>query len=417
MGSFEHHKKQRRERPPGKIDSPLNEKLKNVKWGEFKLGDLFEITNTLSFNADKLNFGTEYDYVTRTSFNQGILQTTGFVNAENLNESGVWSLGLLQMDFFYRRKKWYAGQFVRKIIPKFDLTESSILFFSTILNQQKKVLLSVLVRNVDETFNNLQVQLPLKENALAFSNPCDNIKNIDFDFMESFILELEEERIRELNAYLLATGLKDYALSSEEEKALEAFKTVQWGEFEFKQIFNNIKQGRRLKKEDQKEGTIPFVMSGTTNTGVVGYISNPVASFPSNSITVDIFGNTFYRNFDFGAGDDTGVYWNDKENYSKDEMLFFTAAMGKSLFGKFDYGNKLRSSQSFDIKMQLPTKNNKPDYATMETFIKAVEKLVIKDVVLYADSKIETTKNVVKKDLEYKINEDTGLLNVADSIN
>lgn len=413
MGSFEHHKKQRRQQP-GKIDSPLNEKLKNVKWGEFKLGDLFEITNTLSFNADKLNFGTEYDYVTRTSFNQGILQTTGFVNAENLNESGVWSLGLLQMDFFYRRKRWYAGQFVRKIIPKFDLTESSILFFSTILNQQKKVLLSVLVRNVDETFNNLQIQLPLKENALAFSNPCDNIKNIDFDFMESFIRELEEERIRELNAYLLATGLKDYALSSEEEKALEAFKTVQWGEFEFKQIFNNIKQGRRLKKEDQKEGTIPFVMSGTTNTGVVGYISNPVASFPSNSITVDIFGNTFYRNFDFGAGDDTGVYWNDKENYSKDEMLFFTAAMGKSLFGKFDYGNKLRSSQSFDIKMQLPTKNNKPDYATMETFIKAVEKLVIKDVVLYADSKIKATENVVKRDLEYKINEDAGLLNVAD---
>ena len=375
---------------------------------------MFEITNTLSFNADKLNFGTEYDYVTRTSFNQGILQTTGFVNAENLNESGVWSLGLLQMDFFYRRKRWYAGQFVRKIIPKFDLTESSILFFSTILNQQKKVLLSVLVRNVDETFNNLQIQLPLKEKSLDFSNPCDNIKNIDFDFMESFIRELEEERIRELNAYLLATGLKDTALSSEEEKALEAFKTVQWGEFEFKQIFNNIKQGRRLKKEDQKEGTIPFVMSGTTNTGVVGYISNPVASFPSNSITVDIFGNTFYRNFDFGAGDDTGVYWNDKENYSKDEMLFFTAAMGKSLFGKFDYGNKLRSSQSFDIKMQLPTKNNKPDYATMETFIKAVEKLVIKDVVLYADSKIKATKNVVKKDFEYKINEDAGLLNVAD---
>ena len=413
MGSFKHYKKQRRQQP-GKIDSPLNEKLKNVKWGKFKLGDLFEITNTLSFNADKLNFGTEYDYVTRTSFNQGILQTTGFVNAENLNESGVWSLGLLQMDFFYRRKKWYAGQFVRKIIPKFDLTESSILFFSTILNQQKKVLLSVLVRNVDETFNNLQIQLPLKEKSLDFSNPCDNIKNIDFDFMESFIRELEEERIRELNAYLLATGLKDYALSSEEEKALEAFRTVQWGEFEFKQIFNNIKQGRRLKKEDQKEGTIPFVMSGTTNTGVVGYISNPVASFPSNSITVDIFGNTFYRNFDFGAGDDTGVYWNDKENYSKDEMLFFTAAMGKSLFGKFDYGNKLRSSQSFDIKIQLPTKNNKPDYATMETFINAVEKLVIKDVVLYADSKIKATENVVKRDLEYKINEDAGLLNVAD---
>ena len=300
------------------------------------------------------------------------------------------------------------------IKSKFGISEPMLHFFAVTIQKSIKMKFSYELKASWERVKEEQIQLPLKEKSLDFSNPCDNVKNIDFDFMETFIRELEEERIRELNAYLLATGLKDYALSAEEEKALEAFKTVQWGEFEFKQIFNNIKQGRRLKKEDQKEGTIPFVMSGTTNTGVVGYISNPVASFPSNSITVDIFGNTFYRNFDFGAGDDTGVYWNDKENYSKDEMLFFTAAMGKSLFGKFDYGNKLRSSQSFDIKMQLPTKNNKPDYATMETFIKAVEKLVIKDVVLYADSKIKATKNVVKKDFEYKINEDAGLLKVAD---
>ena len=71
-------------------------------------------------------------------------------------------------------------------------------------------------------------------------------------------------------------------------------------------------QGRRLKKDDQLPGNIPFVMAGTTNTGVVNYISNPVSKFPKNSITIDIFGNVFYRDYDFGAGDDTGVYWNDK---------------------------------------------------------------------------------------------------------
>ena len=320
-------------------------------------------------------------------------------------------LGVTLPAVSYQPKEFGASQVI-EARSRF-LNEKNGLFFAILISKQMYQF-SYQNKPGIEIYKSLKIQLPLKEKSLDFSNPCDNIKNIDFDFMESFIRELEEERIRELNAYLLATGLKDYTLTPEEENALEAIKTVQWGEFEFKQIFNNIKQGRRLKKEDQKEGTIPFVMSGTTNTGVVGYISNPVASFPSNSITVDIFGNTFYRNFDFGAGDDTGVYWNDKENYSKDEMLFFTAAMGKSLFGKFDYGNKLRSSQSFDIKMQLPTKNNKPDYATMETFIKAVEKLVIKDVVLYADSKIKATKNVVKKDFEYKINEDTGLLKVAE---
>ena len=421
MGSFEHHKKQRRQQP-GKIDSPLNEKLKNVKWGEFQLGDLFEINPTKYYrleNSEIISQNGTVPLVSNASVDNGVM---GFSNLEALNKGNsiTCSDTTIGADTMYYQKDDFIGyQHIQRFEPKFSHFNDKIASFIISVCRH-----STQNKGYDYGFkfnrtemNKTIIQLPLKEKSLDFSNPCDNIKNIDFDFMESFIRELEEERIRELNAYLLATGLKDYTLAPEEENALEAFKTLQWGEFEFKQIFNNIKQGRRLKKEDQKEGTIPFVMSGTTNTGVVGYISNPVASFPSNSITVDIFGNTFYRNFDFGAGDDTGVYWNDKENYSKDEMLFFTAAMGKSLFGKFDYGNKLRSSQSFDIKMQLPTKNNKPDYATMETFIKAVEKLVIKDVVLYADSKIKATENVVKKDFEYKINEDAGLLKVADSIN
>lgn len=124
-------------RPPGKIEASLNEKLQAVKWGEYKLGDLFKIESTLSFNTDKLVSGNEYDYVTRTSLNQGILKSTGFVNRENINPAGTWSLGLLQMDFFYRRKPWYAGQFVRKIIPKIEIKDSAVLFFSTLLNKSQ----------------------------------------------------------------------------------------------------------------------------------------------------------------------------------------------------------------------------------------------------------------------------------------
>ena len=108
-----------------------------VEWGEYRLGDLFEIENTSSFNTDMLTEGDQYDYVTRTSLNQGILKTTGFVNVENINNAGTWSLGLLQMDFFYRKKPWYAGQFVRKIIPKIEISEKASHFFTAILNKQK----------------------------------------------------------------------------------------------------------------------------------------------------------------------------------------------------------------------------------------------------------------------------------------
>lgn len=148
---------------------------------------------------------------------------------------------------------------------------------------------------------------------------------------------------------------------------------VEWGEFTFKSIFNKIKQGRRLKKDDQQSGDIPFVMAGVTNTGVVNYVSNPVAYFPKNSITIDIFGNVFYRDYAFGAGDDTGVYWNDKITYSKETMLFFAIAMRKSLEGQYSYGKKLRSSQSLHFKMSLPVKNNKIDFSFIDKFIAELE--------------------------------------------
>ncbi|MBQ5333661.1 MAG: restriction endonuclease subunit S, partial [Oscillospiraceae bacterium] len=153
----------------------------------------------------------------------------------------------------------------------------------------------------------------------------------------------------------------------------EKLRTVKWGEYEFQQIFNHIEQGRRLKKEDQLPGNIPFVMAGITNTGVINYVSNPVASFPKNSITIDIFGNTFYRDYAFGAGDDTGVYWNDHIEYPKGVMLFFAVAMQKALVGKFSYGKKLRSSQSFNFKMMLPVKKGEIDFDFMESFVAELE--------------------------------------------
>ena len=332
--------------------------------------------------------GIEYDYVTRTSQNQGILQTTGFVNKENINPAGTWSLGLLQMDFFYREKPWYAGQFVRKITPKIKINKKSVVFFSTLLNKQKERLLSILVRNVDNVFRNTKISLPVKKD-----------REIDFAFMEDFISQLEACRLSQLEAYLLVTGLKNYTLTPAEEQALTDFQNgnIKWGEYRFANVFSNIQQGRRLKKDDQIEGDIPFIMAGITNTGVVNYISNSLVIFPKNSITIDIFGNAFYRSYDFGAGDDTGVYWNSEKELSKEIMLFLTKASEKALEGKFSYGKKLRSSQSLNFKMKLPTINNAPDYPMMETLISAVQKLVIKDVVEYADRKIEATREIIHK--------------------
>ena len=273
---------------PGKIDAPLNKKLSEVKWCEYSLGDLFEIQSTLSFNADRLTFGSDYDYITRTSLNQGILQETGFVNKENINEAGTWSLGLLQMDFFYRRKPWYAGQFIRKIIPKFEIAESSVLFFTTLLNKQKPKLLSVLVRDVDKTFLNIVIRIPVLENG-----------KIHFDFISSFIAELEAERIKELEAYLAVAGLKDYVLTEKERNALDNYKNWEWNTFNLEDLFGKSTRGKRLKSADRIPGKLPFVTAGESDEGISDFIGNDVTIFSENTTTIDMFGSAKYRNYKY----------------------------------------------------------------------------------------------------------------------
>ncbi|WRE91283.1 restriction endonuclease subunit S [Helicobacter pylori] len=171
-----------------------------LTWQSFKLGDLFEIEKTLSFNKDALTQGEDYDYITRTSQNQGVLQTTGFVNAENLNPPFTWSLGLLQMDFFYRKKSWYAGQFMRKITPKAEIKNKinshTAHYFTTLLNALKRPLLSVLVRDIDKTFREQKIQLPLKPTAKT-----QTLEDIDFNFMRTLINALMKQTIQGVVQY------------------------------------------------------------------------------------------------------------------------------------------------------------------------------------------------------------------------
>lgn len=63
---------------------------------------------------------------------------------------------------------------------------------------------------------NEKIQLPITANG-----------EINFPFMENFIAELEAERIAELEAYLLATGLKDTTLTDEEKQAIKDYENAQ----------------------------------------------------------------------------------------------------------------------------------------------------------------------------------------------
>ena len=376
--------------------------MNSVEWGEYKLGDLFDIKNTLSFNTDMLTDGNEYDYITRTSLNQGILQTTGFVNDENINNAGTWSLGLLQMDFFYRNKPWYAGQFVRKIIPKIEIPQNATLYFTTVLNKLKPILLSVLVRNVDETFLNTTINLPI------------NAKNkIDFEFMESFIAELEAERVAELeaervaelSAYLKVSGLDNYELSVEEQNALQEYETLDFSEFDITEIFE-IKNTSNILSTQIKEnsGNTPYLCASSENNGVSSYITYDKRYLEKGNC-IFIGGKTFvvsYQENDFFSNDshNLALYLRNRDK-SKLKHFYIATCLFKSLSHKYSWGNSISKTKIKNDKISLPIKDGKPNYDVMELLISAVQKLVIKDVVKYSDAKISATKQVIQEKGEF----------------
>lgn len=222
-----------------------------------------------------------------------------------------------------------------------------------------------------------------------------NNEQIDFDFMESFIAELEAERIAELSAYLKVSGLDNYELSIEEQNALRAYDSMEWGEYRLEDLFGKSTRGKRLKSLDRISGKLPFVTAGEANTGISAYIGNDVKIFQANTTTIDMFGSAKYRNYNYGADDHIAVVHT--ENLSKFASLFITATIERaSHTGKFSYDRNFYAKDADELVIALPKDGiGNIDYTFMENYASALQKLVIKDVVQYTDKRIEATKTVV----------------------
>lgn len=300
------------------------------------------------------------------------------------------------MDFFYRKRKWYAGQFVRKIIPKFDITVNSAKFFSVMLNKLKPVLMQVLVRNVDETFRSQSLCLPTKAGQ------------IDFDFVESFIAELEAERIAELSAYLTVSGLDNYELSDEELKALRDYDSMEWREYRIGSLFSRIStkklpyKAKNLPTEALDDYDLPCLTSSFRNQGLNYYVPREgatilkdVISIPSNS---DVY-RAYFQSREFTVLSDAyAIKWTDEDrNLSNYQYLFMVRAINKVTdLPIFSYKMKLGGWNVVkDKKILLPVIDDEIAFNFMEDYARAISKLAIKDVVQYTNERIETTKQVV----------------------
>lgn len=366
--------------------------LEQVEWGEFKLWDLFEIQSSKAiFHANNIEtiFDSQVEwslpYVVRTTQNNWVRWY--IIKDENFaNDWNTLSFAQDTFSVFYQRQKYFTWNKVKVLKPKFSNVNENIYQFICACFQKSLETFTRWTGSTVGTIAETKIQLPTKNWW------------IHFEFINKFIAELEAESQAELEAYLETTWLKNYELTSDELKVLKEFEEqkIEWKIFNLEDLFWKSTRWKRLKSDDRIPWNLPFVTAWEADEWISAFIWNDVTIFSKNTTTIDMFGSAKYRNYEYWWDDHVAIVHT--ELLPKYASIFITTAIHKSSHNwQFDYWKNFYAKDADELNIKLPIKDWKPDYEFMETFISAIHKLVIKDVVIHNQERIKATKEVINK--------------------
>ncbi len=388
---------------------PLNSQLNAIKWGEFRLGDLFEASNG-DFDIQKRHINHKGEFVITAGLsNNGVLGQSD-VKAK-VFESHTITIDMFGCAFYRSFPyKMVTHARVFSLKPKFEINHKIGLFLSTLFFGYPK---KFGYENMCSwaKIKNDKVILPLKLTAKT-----QTLNDIDFDFMEKFIAELEQCRLAELQAYLKATGLSNTTLSSDEENALNAFNGknsmgggntpcgLTWQSFKIVDIFE-VKNTRNILARDvvKDSGTTPYLCASKENNAVNSYI-NYNADFLDKGNCIFIGGKTFvvtYQQKDFYSNDshNLALYLKDTHSKTKLNQLFIITCIYKALNNKYSWGDSISNAKIQNDSILLPTNpHGGIDFHFMNTLINALMKQTIQGVAQYCNAKIQATKEAISQE-------------------
>ncbi len=389
---------------------PLSSQLNAIKWGEFKLGDLFEASNG-DFDIQKRHINHKGEFVITAGLsNNGVLGQSDI-------KAKVFESHTITIDMFgcafYRSfpYKMVTHARVFSLKPKFEINHKIGLFLSTLFFDYPK---KFGYENMCSwaKIKNDKVILPLKPTANT-----QTLKDIDFHFMEKFIAELEQCRLAELEAYLKATGLENTTLSSDEENALNLFNGknsggntpcgLTWQSFKLEDLFEVLPYKKRFDANkvniyaSKTKDTYPYVVRTSLNNGIRGYLKENT-NFLNAGNTISFGQDTatmFYQEKPYFTGDKIKILRCKNPNFNKINALFFITSLTKA-FRNFSWG-----SASFSVSIienqniSLPTnQHGEIDFHFMHTLINALMKQTIQGVAQYCSAKIQATKEAISQE-------------------
>lgn len=186
--------------------------------------------------------------------------------------------------------------------------------------------------------------------------------------------------------------------------------TSTWKSFKLSDLFEKVEVEKiRGKASDfpiKKSNTynIPLITAGIDNQGIGRYAKeSECPTIIENVITISAnganTGATFYHEDKIAILQDAyAIDLIDGAIPNKQVGLFLANNISKVLYGNFDWSNKAGWHRIKDLEIKLPiTEVEEPDWVYMERYIRAIEKLVIKDVVDFKNNQLQLMNQVVQQ--------------------
>lgn len=323
-----------------------------------------------------------------------------YLDEEHLIKGNSIAVGMMGMQFFYQSHDFYAGQFTKTIFPKFDgLNETNALWFIAWFNKHSSRLKGELVRKFESIFNDIDLIVPIKDNA------------IDLNYIESRIRELEESRIRELEAYLSEAGFEDCDLTTSEQFALSLFEDnfVHWKQFKLSNIYDKLELSNKTFEKRRDTATspndtfsVPLVNAKHGDNGIMFYGKADI--FDSAEMTIDIVQNGAIATGNvYAQPQRTGVLWDaylikaTHHHDTENSLLFMACTIQKTIKLIFSYDKKATWSRVKHESISLPvTSSGEIDFGIIETYISAIKKKAIQSLKEYIAKEHQAYTSVVR---------------------
>lgn len=373
-----------------------------VKFKEYRIEDVLtwqpqKEIDPLKIPALTVQSGVAYPFYGQATLNNGIISYLSLTERVLNNPEGKPTILIHSnnQNVVYLETPFYLkdGHGATSVLQSVALNEKVALYLMTSI---KKVITKKF------SYNEKATKIALKNTYIQL--PIDDKGEIDYVYMERVISELEEERISELDSYLMVSKLENYNLTNSESRVLEQFRTneVMYDDFRIGDLFDihpTKSYGVTNRTLFKTNGKTPVVVNSSIGNGIGGYVDlEPTEK--GNMITytdTTTSEGIFYQPNDFiGYSHIQGLYPLNNVEWSENALLYFLALFKKQASGRFDYATKFNRKIAVDMVIKLPvTENGDINFAFMENFVQAQKKLAIKDVVDWKDKIIVTTKRVI----------------------